>query len=139
MTTWHLRPNQDFFKLNKMTSYIPLDARLVFSQLNNIQLVIEGRLMMTSHNISNGVCFHTLCIDKRRGSIMLFMRFLSQGKWLSKFKLKWEYTWECQYMLFPCCSKSYFRLYRFQHCHWFLVKSKLMLSYNLLKNALFID
>ena len=51
VTTWHLRPNQDFFELNKMTSYTPLDARLVFSQLNNIQLVIEGSLMMTSHNI----------------------------------------------------------------------------------------
>ena len=128
-----------FFKLNKMTSYTPLDARLVFSQLNNIQLVIEGSLMMTSHNIWNVVGFHTLCIDKRRGSIMLFIRFLSQGKWLSKFKLKRDHTWKCQYMPFPCCSKSYFRLYRFQHCHWFLVKSKLMLSYNLLKNALFID
>ena len=51
VTSNNLRPIRIFFKLNKMISYKPLDARLVFSQLNNIQLVIEGGLMMTSHNI----------------------------------------------------------------------------------------
>ena len=27
--------------------------------------------------------------------------------------MKRDHTWECQYLRFPCCSWSYFRLYRF--------------------------